>query len=214
MIKGLGYFLLGFASFTTTANTTEQELRNMLAKYDGYTASFDQEVKDVQGTLLHKAQGTMSFEQPGKFIWQVTEPEEEVLTSNGNTVWWYNPFVEQVSIFDSQQAVDKTPFALLVSQDDQTWAQFDISKEDNDFVVASKSDSDAAVRELRIRFDGDKLSKILILDRSMQTSEYRIEQQTFMDIEDSQFNFVIPDDTEIDDQRQLSSDSTYPAGEL
>lgn len=206
--------MLGFASFTTTANTTEQELRNMLAKYDGYTASFDQEVKDVQGTLLHKAQGTMSFEQPGKFIWQVTEPEEEILTSNGNTVWWYNPFVEQVSIFDSQQAVDKTPFALLVSQDDQTWAQFDISKENYDFVVASKSDSDAAVRELRIRFDGDKLSKILILDRSMQTSEYRIEQQTFKDIEDSLFNFVIPDDTEIDDQRQLSSDSAYPAGEL
>lgn len=214
MMKAVGCFLLGAVSFVSLAKDAEQELRGMLAQFDGYTASFDQRVVDLQGTVLHKAKGQMSFEQPGKFIWRVTSPEEELLLSNGETVWWYNPFVEQVSIFDSKQAVDKTPFALLVSQDNETWSQFKIVKDNSDFVVQSNSTSEAAVRELRIRFEGDKLSQILILDRSMQTSEYRISEQSFKDIVDSEFSFVIPEDTEIDDQRQLSQSNNPKAGEF
>ena len=206
MIKGLiGFAASALAFNLMAAETPEQELRGELAKYNGYSAQFSQTVVDTQGVTLHQAQGEMHFEQPGKFVWQVNEPEPEVLLSDGVTVWWYNPFVEQVSIFTSDQAVSKTPFALLVSQDDETWRQFNISKVKNYYLVQSKNQEDAQVRELRIAFKQGALSEISILDRSMQTSSYKVSGETFNDVPDQKFHFVIPQDTEIDDQRQSAA---------
>lgn len=195
--------LLGLIfSFTVAAEPVETELRKLLRDYDGFTAKFDQQVTDSENTLLHSASGKLVFKQPGKFIWQIEQPEHELLISNGETLWWYNPFLEQVSIFDAQDAVATTPFALLVSQKDETWNQFTITKLESGFMIKPKDENNSQVSQLAVYFDDFVLNQIVITDRTQQTSAYTLKQQAFNKALGFNFDFEIPADIDIDDQRQ------------
>jgi len=192
------------SSFSLAAEPVETELRKLLADYDGFTAEFNQQVKDTDDNLLHSASGKLVFKQPGKFVWQIVEPEEELLMSNGKTLWWFNPFLEQVSIFDAQDAVATTPFALLVSQQDEVWNKFSITKLESGFLVKPKDENNSQVSQLTIYFDDFMLNEIVITDRTQQTSSYILKKQKFKKKLDVNFDFDVPDDIEIDDQRPVS----------
>lgn len=200
----LGSFIFSFSLF---AEPTETELRKLLADYDGFTADFNQQVKDTEDHLLHSASGKLVFKQPGKFIWQINEPEEEILISNGKTLWWFNPFLEQVSIFDAKDAVSTTPFALLVSQNDEVWNKFTITELESGFMIKPKNENDSQVSQLAVYFDEFLLNEIVITDRTQQTSSYILKNQAFNKSLSVGFDFEIPEDIEIDDQRQLQKKS-------
>lgn len=190
---------------STVAEVEKQQLRALLTNYDGFSASFAQRVTDSENNLVHQGEGKLVFKQPGKFRWQVSEPDQQLLLSNGETLWWYNPFLEQVSIYDAERAVATTPFALLVSNQDSTWNNFNIAKVDTGFVITPKDIDNSQVQELAVYFDKEVLNKIVITDRTQQVSAYNLSEQAFDKSVARQFNFVIPADVEIDDQRELAS---------
>ncbi|GAA0286015.1 outer membrane lipoprotein chaperone LolA [Psychrosphaera haliotis] len=200
----------GNAVYANTNDTTQAvnevsaaslELQNKLNVFDGYQANFKQVVTDIEANIIHQADGKLVFKQPGKFIWEVTAPEEELLISNGQYVWWYNPFVEQVSIFDVQQAVTQTPFALLVSKDPSIWKQFSISKENNIYVITPVDLSQAQVIKLTLTIIDNDLEKIVITSRSQQVSEYTLSNQSKFKPQEDMFEFEMPAGIDVDDQR-------------
>ena len=200
----------GNAVYANTNDTTQAvnkvsaaslELQNKLNVFDGYQANFKQVVTDIEANIIHQADGKLVFKQPGKFIWEVTAPEEELLISNGRYVWWYNPFVEQVSIFDVQQAVTQTPFALLVSKDPSIWKQFSISKENNIYVITPVDLSQAQVIKLTLTIIDNDLEKIVITSRSQQVSEYTLSGQSKFNPQADMFEFEMPAGIDVDDQR-------------
>lgn len=185
----------------TEVSAASLELQNKLNVFDGYQANFKQVVTDIDANIIHQADGKLVFKQPGKFIWEVTAPEEELLISNGQYVWWYNPFVEQVSIFDVQQAVTQTPFALLVSKDPSIWKQFSISKENNIYVITPVDLSQAQVIKLTLTIIDNDLEKIVITSRSQQVSEYTLSGQSKFSPQADLFEFEMPAGIDVDDQR-------------
>ena len=187
--------------------SAEQQLRELLKEYDGFSANFVQTVTDSENTQLHSAQGTLEFKQPGMFKWQIDEPEPELLLSNGNTLWWYNPFVEQVSIFDAADAVATTPFALLVSQQDSVWQRFTIEKTANGYNIRPK-EQNAQVVLLNVEFETRLLQTIRVTSRSQRLSEYRLKEQSFDSSKTTSFDFEIPAGTDIDDQRHSAQHLT------
>jgi outer membrane lipoprotein carrier protein len=193
------------SSFTLIAEPVETELRKLLVDYDGFTAEFNQQVKDTDNNVLHSASGQLVFKQPGQFIWEIVAPEQELLMSNGDTLWWFNPFLEQVSIFDAKDAVATTPFALLVSQQDEVWNKFTITKLESGFLVKPKNENNSQVSQLAIYFDDFLLKEIVITDRTQQTSSYELKKQAFKKKLNVNFNFDIPADIEIDDQRPVKT---------
>ena len=42
-------------------------------------------------------EGELWVKRPNLFNWHMTSPDESVLVSDGQTLWFYNPFVEQVT---------------------------------------------------------------------------------------------------------------------
>jgi outer membrane lipoprotein carrier protein len=179
-------------------------LQKKLEDYAGYQASFLQTVNDSEGQVIHESTGQLEFKQPGMFRWQVLEPEEELLLSNGVAVWWYNPFVEQVTIYDAGQAMEKTPFALLVSRDQKVWDQFEISAGSvaSSFEIIPKDLSNAQVIKLEVIFDKSHLQQILITSRSRQVSIYQLSDQKRVSPKAADFEFAIPTGIDVDDQRE------------
>lgn len=62
-----------------------------------FHASFTQKVTDGSGNAVQDGQGDLWVKRPNLFNWHMTQPDESVLVSDGKTLWFYNPFVEQAT---------------------------------------------------------------------------------------------------------------------
>ncbi|WKE67255.1 outer membrane lipoprotein chaperone LolA [Gallaecimonas kandeliae] len=178
-------------------------LKAKLAGFDSFSAHFTQKVVDGDGNLAMEAQGEMAVERPQKLYWHTQSPDETLMVSDGKTLWLYNPFVEQVTLYSPTQAVGRTPMLLLSSQDPKIWDQFDIKAEGKDFSISPKDEKDAYVTALTVKFDGDKVAGLVIHDASGQQNTvtftgFKAPRTTDAAV---QFHFTPPAGVAVDDQR-------------
>tara|TARA_B100000073_G_scaffold73714_1_gene55305 strand:+ start:1999 stop:2598 length:600 start_codon:yes stop_codon:yes gene_type:complete len=195
--------LLAISLFATTnviANEKE-DLKNLLANVDGLSAIFSQSVVDQDNNLIMEAEGELVFKQPNQFSWKVKSPEEELLLSNGEELWYYSPFLEQVTIYNTKDKLITTPFALLVSNDEEVWKNFNISKEKNNYIIESKNNVYSNIEKLLVSFKNKVIEKIVVLDSTQQEITYDLSNQKVNKDLSYNFNFIIPDNISIDDNR-------------
>jgi outer membrane lipoprotein carrier protein len=203
-IKGLAAFLL-LTSNVLLAQTAEEQLKQRLADLKTFKATFSQTVVDLQGQVLQSADGLLQLSQPNKLYWELFEPNESVLIADGESLWNIDPFVEQATVFDQQQAIDSNPMVLLAQSNSDAWQNFSITQtiggSSEDFRVEALS-YDSQIAALVLSFVGEELSKLTIIDRQQQTSTSLFSdiQQNII-IQPSVFEINIPDNYEIDDQR-------------
>ncbi|TDF41681.1 outer membrane lipoprotein chaperone LolA [Alteromonadaceae bacterium M269] len=185
--------------------TAEQELKIRLANLKTFKANFSQTVTDLQGQVLQQANGLLQLQQPNQLYWELFEPNESVLIADGESLWNIDPFVEQATVFDQQQAIESNPMVLLAQPNSDAWNQFSISKTTDSkvdsFRVEALSD-DSQIAVLIMSFIKNELSELSIIDRQQQTS-----QSVFSDIQQNLtispnvFKADIPEGYEVDDQR-------------
>jgi outer membrane lipoprotein carrier protein len=187
------------------AQTAEQRLKKRLADLKTFKATFTQTVVDLEGQVLQSADGVLQLSQPNKLYWELFEPNESLLIADGESLWNIDPFVEQATVFDQQQAIESNPMILLAQSTSDVWDKFSITltegEQNEDFRVEALSD-DSQIAALVMSFIGDDLSKLTIIDRQQQTSTSLFSDiQQNISIESSVFVADIPDGYEIDDQR-------------
>lgn len=195
--------LLAISLFLTTSVVAneKEDLKNLLANIDGLSASFSQSVVDQDNNLIMEAEGELVFKQPNQFSWKVKLPEEELLLSNGEELWYYSPFLEQVTIYNTKDKLITTPFALLVSNDEEVWKNFNISKEKNNYIIESKNNVYSNIEKLLVSFKNKVIEKIVVLDSTQQEITYDLSNQKVNKDLSYNFNFIIPDNISIDDNR-------------
>lgn len=184
-----------------TPTETVQSLKQKLQMLKTYTATFEQTVIDGQGEIIQQANGQLTLKQPNLMIWQVDEPDENLMVADGNTLWYADPFVEQVTAVDQSSSVANNPVVLLTDPDNQAWDNFNISHQDNGFKVVAK-EPESQVAELFLQFSDNTLIALHFIDRQQQTSQLVFSEiRQNLPIGDEQFRFSIPDGFELDDQR-------------
>ncbi|MBB1273581.1 outer membrane lipoprotein chaperone LolA [Psychromonas sp. SR45-3] len=185
-----------------SAQTDSELLQQKLAKFTTIDADFVQQVINPKGEVIQKSWGTLAIARPGNFHWQVTQPDEELIVSNGQDMWLYSPFIEQVTIMNFSDAIAGTPFALLSGADSAQWAQFNVVKKDQQFIVKS-SDPKASTNTFIFIFNkAGNISEFVVQESQGQKSVFTLSNNknnsTFAK---DFFEFKIPNGIEIDDQR-------------
>jgi outer membrane lipoprotein carrier protein len=189
-------------SVTALAQNAEQTLQRKLATIKSFSAGFEQQVFDEQQQLLQQGKGELMLKQPALFRFETTEPEPNLFIGDGSSLWFYNEPLEQLTIYDAANEVNRTPFVLLTSTKAELWAQYDVSLQGEQFVIRSKA-ADSPVVQLTLSFSGAALSKMQVLDMNRQTSEFNFTLvQLNIALDDELFRFEPPAGTDIDDQRQ------------
>ncbi|PPK20961.1 outer membrane lipoprotein carrier protein LolA, partial [Klebsiella pneumoniae] len=89
------------------------DLKSRLDKVSSFHASFTQKVTDGSGAAVQEGQGDLWVKRPNLFNWHMTQPDESILVSDGKTLWFYNPFVEQATATWLKDATGNTPFMLI-----------------------------------------------------------------------------------------------------
>jgi outer membrane lipoprotein carrier protein len=192
--------LLALPAYAASADAAADAdaLRRVEQAFDALTsmrAEFRQSVTDARGELIESAEGTVSLARPGRVRWDYRVPEQ-VIVSDGVTVWFHDVELEQVTIRQAADTVEGTPAMLLTGEGDLR-SEFDVSDGGkSEGLVWSRlmpRRADGDFRELRLGFADGQLRRMTLLDRLGQTTEIefaRIERNPRLDA--STFRFTPP----------------------
>ena len=69
-------------------------------------------------TTPRKARGEVFYKRPGKMRWMYVAPEDQLLVTNGDTLWLYDTLLENVTIQKLKKLTDGTALSFLLGLGD------------------------------------------------------------------------------------------------
>lgn len=193
--------LLTVLSFTSVAAMADDEvavqrLTELLNQAQTINARFSQLTLDGSGTQLQETAGQLALKRPGLFRWHTDAPMEQLLVSNGEKVWLYDPDLQQVTIQTLDQRLTHTPALLLSGDVSKIRENFEISHKEGgnvvDFILKPKS-KDTLFDSLRLSFRNKVLNDMQLIDSiGQRTNILFLNVQMNEPQDDAQFTFEIP----------------------
>lgn len=200
---GLGLLSLTSFAFADVASVTELQKRLELASQ--YGADFDQTVRSSKGKEIQKGKGKFYVKRPNLFRMDTKSPQENLIVSDGQTLWFYDPFVSQATASWVKDAVDNTPFVLLTSNEKSHWDQYDVTQNMDNFVLKPKSKK-SNIKQFDVRIDSNGLLKgFSTIERDGQSNLYVLRNISTANVSSDLFKFSLPKGVELDDQRNNKS---------
>ncbi|UPQ38323.1 outer membrane lipoprotein chaperone LolA [Providencia rettgeri] len=178
-----------------------EDLQERLNKVNSFQASFSQKVTSPEGDLIQEGVGDLWLERPNLFNWNMTSPDESVLVSDGKNLWFYNPFVEQVTVTNLADATQDTPFLLITRNDPKDWKQYSIIQQGNTFDLKPKQTNGTLKRFSITVSPQGTIEQFSAVEQDGQTSAYQLKEQKNGRVDASKFKFTVPKGITLDDQR-------------
>jgi len=126
--SGQGQSAQGQAAETTAPGSAVQSLEATLAQTRSMHALVTQLVMDQDGRELQENQVVMQMQKPASFSWEITEPYNELMVTDGYTIWRYEPDLDQVTIARFNNDLDRTPVMLLNGDAASIAAAYEVSE--------------------------------------------------------------------------------------
>ena len=207
MLKKIaGAVLLGCTlSFSVLADIQENaasELSRQLSKFNSFSAEFDQVSGSEDSRRMENSRGTLLLAKPNKFRWIATEPFEQKLISDGETLWIYDPDLEQATrrkVTDTDAGV---PALILNGQIEELQAHYKIrllQERDDDqlFELLPLKEADVFTR-IRLLFTAGLIEELQMEDSLGQRTSIRfMNQKLNPDYTEKAFTFTPPEGTDI-----------------
>lgn len=195
-------FVLSLSLFSTAhAASAKDELNKRLAMNEGFSADFSQQVISPEGETIMEGEGSVEIARPSLFRWSTTFPDENLLVSDGKSLWYYSTFIEQVSIYDQAQATEQTPFVLLTRNRASDWDNYTISQKGDQFtLVPTAIDSTQGQFQINIDTKG-VVNGFNVIEQDGQKGLFEFSNVKLGKPKADRFTFTIPDGVEVDDQR-------------
>ncbi|MGR5285402.1 outer membrane lipoprotein chaperone LolA [Vibrio maritimus] len=192
--SAIGFSALAFA-------TPQKELSERLQLNDGFSATFTQEVTSPDGDVVMEGEGNVDILRPSMFRWVTRLPDENVLVSDGQNLWYYSPFIEQVSIYNQEQATEQTPFVLLTRNRASDWDNYSVNQKGDVFTLVPTA-VDSTQGQFQINIDSKGIVHgFNVIEQDGQKGRFVFDNIKVGKPASDRFTFVVPDGVEIDDQR-------------
>lgn len=178
------------------------ELQNRLNQVTVLSADFSQTVTSAGGKNVQQGSGKLQIKRPNLFRMDTKSPQETQIIADGKTLWYYDPFVQQVTAQWVKDAVNNTPFVLLTSNDKSHWNQYSVTQNADTFVLKPKA-KNSNIKQFDIRVDTNGVLKnFSTTEKDGQTNLYVLRNITNQTLVDNLFQFSVPKGVELDDQRK------------
>jgi len=197
---------------TSSVSMSEDKkvLMAKLAKLNFFSAKFTQKIFSESGQLLQQGAGNLAISKPNLVNWKTTEPDETFIISDGETLWFYDPFIEQATAYNLAQSIHNTPILLLTSNDETLWQQYLVKQSSDNFVITPLKDN-SQIKSLTVTFSSkdsegktqqEHLSEFSFVDATGQISTIILAD---FDAEtkpsESLFDFNLPQGVRLEDKR-------------
>ena len=135
------------------------------------SAKFTQKVFDEDNELIQESNGDFMFMRPGKFIWQYKNPFEQIIGSDGESVWIFDKDLNQMIVRRVERAFSSTPAALLAGSneiDKYYLLTSDLEPDGSlDWLLLTPLTEDGVFKKVRLGFS-DKSLKVMELEDYLQ----------------------------------------------
>jgi outer membrane lipoprotein carrier protein len=195
--------VLGLAALNVHADdkVAISRLTEMLNKAQTITGRFSQLTLDGSGTQLQETSGDLSLKRPGLFRWHTDAPMEQLLVSNGEKVWLYDPDLQQVTIQALDQRLTHTPALLLSGDVSKISENFEITHKEGgdvvDFILKPKA-KDTLFDTLRLSFRNGVINDMQLIDSvGQRTNILFLGIKMNQAIDAAQFTFQVPEGADV-----------------
>jgi len=208
MQRFIGFFLalasVFVFSMTAQAEPTSAaaQLGKLLTNMKSLDADFQQRILDAKGSRLQEVSGHLSLARPGKFYWETENPFPQTVVSDGETLWLYDPDLEQVTVQQVDPAQSRTPAMLLSGDIASIEERFTIKltregTQLKEFLLIPTG-QESLFEELRLSFVAGELASLLLSDSlGQRTSIELFSTQLNPELPEDRFTFTVPDDIDV-----------------
>ncbi|NJN51474.1 MAG: outer membrane lipoprotein chaperone LolA [Gammaproteobacteria bacterium] len=185
---------------TALADAVE-DVAALLRPVERFSAEFTQTVLGARGELRENAQGYVRIERPRRFKWVVEDPYPQLIVTQGQALYVYDPDLDQVQIRTMDEALEGTPALVLTGDAAQIAAHFEVTERHEDglrvFTFVPRSES-ALYTEMHMTFDQGQLAAIDIRDSLGQSTEVRFfNADTTPAFPANEFEFTVPPSADV-----------------
>jgi len=159
-------------------------LQERLEGLDSFDSAFRQTIYSADGAELQDARGHLSVNRQGHVRWATEAPYEQLLVADGETIWLFDPDLEQVTVRPFRRNIAETPAMLLIGGADRL-------EEDYRVFVGEQSadriswqlvprDGTAMFERIELTFQGEVPARMTLWDA--------MEQVTVIEFSDGRVN--------------------------
>lgn len=179
----------------------QQELSARLSKVNAFSADFTQKVTSPEGDLLVEGEGDVAIQRPNLFRWNTVVPDENILISDGKTLWYFSPFIEQVTAMWLDDATEQTPFVLLTRNSAVDWAKYNVVQTADTFTLTPKDRTSSMGKFVVTVAKSGEVRGFTVVEQDGQRSSFRFSNFSGKPQSRDLFRFTPPKGVELDDQR-------------
>lgn len=198
---------------TTNLNQYLSRLKSLQADFVQTTQLQNNKVSTAKPSSLNQGlrnthlnqtfTGTMQVKRPGQFRWETSSPSKQLIVTSGQTVWIYDPDLEQAVRQKLDEQVGNTPALLLSGQSSSIMKSFRVTQpnpKEAYFVLYPKAE-DGVFESLGMRFTKSLPSQMILKDSLGQQTTINFKNVKLNpSLKSSAFNFVPPAGTDVIDQ--------------
>ena len=195
--------LLAFGlSFKISAqNGPIGELDLLLRDIKTLSADVLQLIVESDGGILEESEIKMHLKKPDGFYWETTAPFPELIVTNGQLLWNYQPDLEQVVIEDWNSDNSELAAQLLNGRTDNLADEYYVvtinSEETKSFELSPKM-NDNVYNMITISFLNDRLDMIYMDGKNGERTVWQFNGLVMNSfLEDSLFDFTVPNGIEV-----------------
>ncbi|MBF0185096.1 MAG: outer membrane lipoprotein chaperone LolA [Magnetococcales bacterium] len=186
-------------------------LQRFLNKVKTLEADFYQRIENPEAGVPGESNGHISTSKPGRFRWDYQKPQEQTIVSDGETIWFYEPDLAQVTVSKASK-LDQTPAVLLSSTVSlaQTFT-WEIGEEPNLHIPAIRlfPRQSGSVKEIMLVLhpEREELLKLTTHDSLGHVSHFTFRgMRSNHPVAAERFRFAIPPGVDIIEDRSQSAD--------
>ncbi|MBF0160558.1 MAG: outer membrane lipoprotein chaperone LolA [Magnetococcales bacterium] len=173
-------------------------MQRFIDQLQSIEADFVQRIEENGIGGSRENRGHFLAAKPGKFRWDYQQPFKQLVLSNGQEIWYYEPDLRQVTR-STAKALYETPAAFLVSGVRLTEMFFWEIRDDNRWhtsaVHLKPKREDKSVQELAIALEpqSDRLLGLMVVDTMGHQSWFTFSNMHLnQPIDGQQFQFTLP----------------------
>lgn len=193
--------LLSTSPLAALAADAHAQLKAFVSTVDSATGTFTQTTVGDQGATQRAQQGDFAFQRPGKFKWAVTLPYEQLVVSDGNQMFQYDPDLAQVTTRKVDQAIGTSPAAILFGSGDLEQA-FEVTllpaRDGLEWLQATPRSADAGFARVDIGMNNNLPARVELLDSFGQMTRVDLSNiQANPSLSGAEFKFVPPQGVDV-----------------
>ncbi len=180
------------------ANEDADSLAKKLNLLKTLSGDFKQTLVDAKDETLQETTGQFLLKRPGYFRWETQNPFPQLLVSNLQTIWLFDPDLEQVTIRGYDERIAQTPALLMSGDVEKINLEYDVKKIDNDTYQLTPKHDKQLFTQLNVLFAKDRLVQMQLLDSLGQTTTFAFINAVYnKKINDEQFQFTPPEGVDV-----------------